>query len=96
LGTVDSYYSSTFLFKEDYWKEQLECDDLTDIIFKIQNYLTEASNTIQLQISEAMISYKERRLLQHLIKLIEQYDPYVSQRFFIRSNENNTSSPQDL
>jgi len=61
LGTVDSYYGLTFLFKEDYWKEQLESDELTDIIFKIQNYLTEASNTIQLQIAEAMISYKERR-----------------------------------
>lgn len=60
LGTVDSYYGTTFSFKENFWKGQLECDDLTDIIFKIQNYLTEASNTIQLQIAEAMISYKER------------------------------------
>ncbi|XP_025407381.1 phosphofurin acidic cluster sorting protein 1 isoform X2 [Sipha flava] len=60
LGTVDSYYGTTFLFKEDYWKEQLECGDGTDIIGKIQNYLMEASNTIQLQIAEAMLSYKEK------------------------------------
>ncbi|XP_050438324.1 phosphofurin acidic cluster sorting protein 1 isoform X2 [Adelges cooleyi] len=60
LGTVDSYYGTTFLFKEDYWKEQLECGDGLDIISKIQNYLMEASNTIQLQIAEAMLSYKEK------------------------------------
>ncbi|XP_060856298.1 phosphofurin acidic cluster sorting protein 1 isoform X2 [Metopolophium dirhodum] len=60
LGTVDSYYGTTFLFKEDYWKEQLECGDGTDIIVKIQNYIMEASNTIQLQIAEAMLSYKEK------------------------------------
>lgn len=63
MGTVDSYYGTTFLFKEDYWKEQLECDDGTDIISKIQNYLMEASNTIQLQIAEAMLSYKEKRYI---------------------------------
>lgn len=61
LGTIDSYYGTTFLFKEDYWKDQLECRDGTDIVDKIQNYLMEASNTIQLQIAEAMISYKENR-----------------------------------
>lgn len=61
LGSVDSYYGTTFLFKEDYWKEQLDCGDGTDIIVKIQNYLMEASNTIQLQIAEAMLSYKEKR-----------------------------------
>lgn len=61
MGTVDSYYGTTFLFKEDYWKEQLECGDGTDIIVKIQNYIMEASNTIQLQIAEAMLSYKEKR-----------------------------------
>ncbi|XP_050531583.1 phosphofurin acidic cluster sorting protein 1 isoform X3 [Daktulosphaira vitifoliae] len=60
LGTVDSYYGSTFLFKEDYWKEQLECGDGLDIISKIKNYLMEASNTIQFQIAEAMLSYKEK------------------------------------
>lgn len=63
LGTIDSYYGTTFLFKDDYWREQLECSDGTDIICKIQNYLKEASNTIQLQIAEAMLSYKEKRYL---------------------------------
>lgn len=61
LGTVDSYYGTTFLFKEDYWKDQLESSDGDGIISKIQNYLVEASNTIQLQIAEAMLSYKEKR-----------------------------------
>lgn len=61
LGSVDSYYGTTFLFKEHYWKQQLECGDATDIIDKIQNYLMEASNSIQLQIAEAMLSYKEKR-----------------------------------
>lgn len=73
LGTVDSYYGTTFLFKEDFWKEQLECGNGEDIIGKIQNYLMEASNTIQLQIAEAMLSYKEKRLLEKLsrIKIIQ-------------------------
>lgn len=61
MGTVDSYYGTTFLYKEDFWKEQLECGDGIDIINKIQNYLLEATNTVQLQIAEAMLSYKERR-----------------------------------
>lgn len=69
LGTVDSYYGTTFLFKEDFWKEQLECGNGEDIIGKIQNYLMEASNTIQLQIAEAMLSYKEKRLLEKLSRI---------------------------
>lgn len=60
---MDSYYGTTFLFKEDFWKEQLECGDGSEIINKIQNYLLEATNTIQLQIAEAMLSYKERRYI---------------------------------
>jgi len=61
LGSLDSYYGTTFLFKEHFWKQQLDCGDGTDIMDKIQNYLMEASNTIQLQIAEAMLSYKEKR-----------------------------------
>lgn len=66
LGTVDSYYGTTFLFKEEYWKEQLECGDGMEIMSKIQNYVMEASNTIQLQIAEAMLSYKEKRLANNI------------------------------
>lgn len=61
LGSLDPVYNQSFV--SDSWKELLERGDSAEIVNRIQKYLQQASSTVQLPIAEAMLTYKEKRLV---------------------------------
>ena len=61
LGSLDNVYN--LLFITDSWKERLENVDCDEIGVRIQRYLQQANSCVQLPISEAMLTCKEKRLV---------------------------------
>ncbi|CAL4121819.1 unnamed protein product, partial [Meganyctiphanes norvegica] len=62
LGSIDSTYGAAFV--SDSWREVVERWEKTDVqevVNRIHRYVTQAQQTLQLPIAEAMLTYKEKR-----------------------------------
>ncbi|CAL4063168.1 unnamed protein product, partial [Meganyctiphanes norvegica] len=61
LGSIDSTYGAAFV--SDSWREVVERWEKTDVqevVNRIHRYVTQAQQTLQLPIAEAMLTYKEK------------------------------------